>query len=97
MSEVSKQSITTLAQIRAAVNPFEWDDCDPVVIALLAVIKAENVVANTIDDKIDYGTVTTDDEVEAAFDARTDAIIELLTAQAAYWRREMALRREEST
>jgi hypothetical protein len=90
MSKLSDKSIEKLLN-RAAVNVAEWDQLDPVANAVLDLIETQNAVASAIDatcEARDDGTFAADAEVEAAFDARTDAIMELLAAQTAYWRHE---------
>jgi len=94
MNELSNKSIETLLN-RAAVNLAEWDQLDPVANAVLDLITTQNAVQSAIDatgEERDDGTFATDAEVDAAFDARTDAIMELLAAQTAYWRRERSRR-----
>jgi hypothetical protein len=62
----------------------KWDQLDPVANALLDLIETQNTVASTIsawgEARYD-GTFATEAEVEAAFDACTDAIIESHAAQ----------------
>ena len=90
MSEVCSESIQKLVKQRAAVNVDPWDPLDPVANAVLDLIKAQNAVLRTIKatgEARDDGTFATLDEVEAAFDARSEAIMELLAAHAAYWGR----------
>jgi len=77
------------AQQRGTVNVDPWDECDPVANALLVLIEAQNVVQRTNDatgEERDNGSFATDAEVDAAVDARTDAIMELLAAQTTYER-----------
>jgi hypothetical protein len=91
MTEVSNQSISSWGQKRRAVNVAPWDECDPVANAVVAVIEAQNAVQRTNDamgEARDDGTFATNAEVDAAFDARSDAILDLLAAQIAYWRNE---------
>ena len=89
MSEVSNKLIETLAKERAAVNVAPWDEEDPVANAVLALIEAQNALQSVFDATCverDDGTFATDAEVDAALDARTDAIMELIAGQMAYWR-----------
>lgn len=70
---------------RAAVNVPEWDQLDPVANAVLGLIGTQYAVAIAIaatGEARGDGTFGTEAEaeVEAAFDARTDAIMELLAA-----------------
>lgn len=95
MSEVSSEPIQKLVKQRAAVNVDPWDPLDPVANAVLNLIKTQNAVPRAIKatgEARDDGTFATLDEVEAAFDARSDAIMKLLEAQAAYWRRKRSRR-----
>ena len=95
MSEVSSEPIQKLVKQRAAVNVDPWDPLDPVANAVLNLIKTQNAVPSAIKatgEARDDGTFATLDEVEAAFDARSDAIMKLLEAQAAYWRRKRSRR-----
>ena len=90
MSEVSSEPIQKLVKQRAAVNVDPWDPFDPVANAVLDLIETQNAVQsafNATAEARDDGTFADLDEVEAAFDARSDAIMKLLEAQAAYWRR----------
>ncbi len=90
MSEVSSEPIQKLVKQQAAVNVDPWDLLDPVANAVLDLIKTQNAIPSAIaatGEARDDGTFATLDEVEAAFDARSDAIMKLLGAQAAYWRR----------
>ncbi len=95
MSEVSSEPIQKLVKQRAVVNVDPWDPLDPVANAVLNLIKTQNAVPRAIKatgEARDDGTFATLDEVEAAFDARSDAIMKLLEAQAAYWRRKRSRR-----
>ncbi len=95
MTEGTTQAINTSAQRRGAVNVDSWDPLDPVANAVLNLIKTQNAVPRAIKatgEARDDGTFATLDEVEAAFDARSDAIMKLLEAQATYWRRKRSRR-----
>ena len=95
MSEVSSEPIQKMVKQRAAVNVDPWDPLDPVANAVLNLIKTQNAVQRAIKatgEARDDGTFANLDEVEAAFDARSDAIMKLLEAQAAYWRRKRSRR-----
>jgi hypothetical protein len=74
-----------------------WDQLDPVANAILALVGAQNAVTRTItatcEERHD-GSFASDAEVEAAFDARTHALLELLAAQEVHWRLERSLWRE---
>lgn len=68
-----------------------WDQLDPVASAVLVLVDAQNAITRTISatgEARDDGSFATDAEVEAAFDTRTDALMELVAAQAVYWRLE---------
>ena len=87
MSEVSNKSIETFANKRAAVNVAPWDEFDGVANAVLALIEAQNALQRAIDatcEERDDGTFATHAEVDAASDARSDAIVKLIAARMAY-------------
>ena len=56
----------------------EWDPCDPVVWAILRVVKAQTDFAHAIEENVAYGE--NDDVVEAAIEERRKAIAALQEA-----------------
>jgi hypothetical protein len=96
MTEDTEQLINASAQQRGAVKVDPWDEYDPVANTLLVLIEAQNVLQRTFDatcEERDDGTYATDAELDAALDARTDAVVELLVAETAYWRESRSWRR----
>jgi hypothetical protein len=79
MKEILHEQKHFHAAVEAAKRGFgEWDLCDPVVWAILEVVRTQTAFATAMEANVCYGE--NDDMVEAAIEQRRKAIVALTEA-----------------
>lgn len=75
----------------------EWGELDPVAIAILNLVAAQNAVqrAHDLPEAREDGEFSTDKEVNAAYDTRFGAVLDVLKASLApgYWLKKITVAR----